>query len=253
MIQISIIKETDAVTDDDIKAMIPSFQTQWNRDLAPVWELEQAQLTWTAKHHQPPARSWWVVFLDDSDQANALAYHDLTDAGLPMSKVFAKTILGEKASLSVGASHEICEMAVDPTINLAAQDSSGTFWAYEVCDPVEDDQYAYDINGVLVTDFVTPAWFGFKDATGPVDFQRHASTAFQVLSGGYAQKFGADGWQQITGEKAKAQGARSRAMHPPDGSRRLRRVKFSKMQRGQIELSGSLEVRNAARKKLFQK
>jgi hypothetical protein len=253
MIQISVIKETDAISDEDLKAMIPSFQTQWNRDLAPIWDLENAELTWTAKSHQPPAGSWWVVFLDDSDQADALAYHDVTDAGLPISKVFVKTILADKASVSVGASHEICEMAVDPTINLAAQDSSGTFWAYEVSDPVEDDQYAYDINGILVTDFVTPAWFGFKDASGAVDFQRHASSAFQVLSGGYAQKFGADGWQQITGDKAKARGQKSRALHPPEGSRRLRRVKFSKLQRQQVQVSAPAEIRNLARKKLSQK
>ena len=29
-----------------------------------------------------PAGSWWVVFLDNSDQAGALAYHDLTNEGL---------------------------------------------------------------------------------------------------------------------------------------------------------------------------
>lgn len=50
--------------------------------------------------------------------------------------------------MSVGATHEICEMAVDPTINLAAQDDGDTFWAYEVCDPVEDDQYGYSVDGI---------------------------------------------------------------------------------------------------------
>ena len=39
-------------------------------------------------------------------------------------------------------------MAVDPTINLAAQDDGDTFWAYEVCDPVEDDQYGYSVDGI---------------------------------------------------------------------------------------------------------
>jgi len=56
--------------------------------------------------------SWWLVFLDDSDQADALAYHDLTEDGLPISKVFVKTILADNASVSVGATHELCEMAV---------------------------------------------------------------------------------------------------------------------------------------------
>ena len=228
MIQISVINESTALSDAQVQAMIPAFQTQWNRDLAPIWSLETAQFTWTAKTNPPPASNWWLVFLDDSDQAGALAYHDVTDTGRPIAKVFAKTILADHSSISVGATHEICEMAVDPTINLAAQDASGTFWAYEVCDPVEDDQYGYDINGVLVTDFVTPAWFGFKDAAGALDFQQHATSAFKVLSGGYAQKFGQGGWTQVNGSKV-ADSRKSRSLNAPKGSRRQRRADNTRM------------------------
>lgn len=242
MVQIAIINESNVITDSQVQAMIGAFQTQWNRDLASVWDLEQAQFAWNANTQQPPALSWWVVFLDDSDQAGALAYHDVTDKGLPMAKVFVKTIQGDQASVSVGATHEICEMAVDPTINLAAQDAQGTFWAYEVCDPVEDDQYGYDIDGVLVTDFVTPAWFGFKDATGPLDFQQHASAAFQVLANGYAQTFGAQGWTQINGQKV-ATSKKMRALKAPLGSRRSRRGKA----RPTWTASDSFAIRNSKR------
>jgi hypothetical protein len=224
MIQIAVINESSAVADADVQAMLPAFQTQWTRDLAPIWGLEDAQFVWSPKEQTPPAMSWWVVFLDDSDQAGALAYHDVTDQGLPLSKVFAKTIKADGTSLSVGATHEICEMAVDPTINLAAQDTQGTFWAYEVCDPVEDDQYGYSINGVLVTDFVTPGWFGFKNSSGPLDFKQHASEPFVILSGGYAQKFGKNGWQQVNGKEAEARGI-ARVLSAPKGSRRRRRDK----------------------------
>ncbi|UIF89492.1 hypothetical protein KAF44_29135 (plasmid) [Cupriavidus necator] len=34
--------------------------------------------------------TWWLVILDDSDQANAYGYHDVTNDGLPLGKVFAK-------------------------------------------------------------------------------------------------------------------------------------------------------------------
>jgi hypothetical protein len=248
MIQISVINESTVLSDADLQVMIPAFQTQWNRDLAPIWDLDQAQFTCTANQQQPPASSWWLVFLDDSDQAGALAYHDVTNVGLPLAKVFVKTIQADHASVSVAATHEICEMAVDPTINLAAQDSNGTFWAYEVCDPVEDAQYGYDINGVLVSDFITPAWFGFKNAAAPLDFQQHVANPFQVLTGGYAQQFGPNGWQQITGakaeQKAKSAGARSRILHPPVGSRRERRAK----PRPKWTVSVCFEDRNEARR-----
>jgi len=141
-----------------------------------------ATFAFNPKQQAPSAGSWWVVFLDNSDQVNALAYHDLTNEGLPISKVFVKTIQADKASLSVGASHEICEMAVDPSLNSAYQDSQGTLWAGEICDPVEADQYRYESGGLLVTDFVTPNWFGHKNAVGAIDLQQHANTAFQVFT-----------------------------------------------------------------------
>jgi hypothetical protein len=220
MLQIAVINESNAISDGDVKGMIPAFSAQWNNELNAVWGVGAAQFSFTAKGSPPPKGSWWVVFLNDSDQAKTLAYHDLTDEGLPISKVFVKTIQADNASVSVGASHEICEMAVDPWLNSAYQDSQGTFWAGEVCDPVEDDQYGYEINGVLVTDFVTPNWFGHQHPAGSIDYRQQAHNAFEVLTGGYAQKYDPQsGWQQITGAKAE----KSKRAQPPKGSRRDRR------------------------------
>jgi hypothetical protein len=202
--------------------MLPAFEQQWNKDLASVWGVDQSAFTFVPKGHAPPAGSWWLVFLDDSDQAGALAYHDLTNEGLPLSKVFVKTILADKASVSVGATHELCEMAVDPWLNSAYQDPHGLFWAGEVCDPVEDPHYAYAIEGVQVSDFVTPNWFAHKFAKGPIDFKGHANAPFEVLSGGYAQVFDPQqGWVQVTGSMAKRNS--KMAAKAPDGSRRDRR------------------------------
>jgi hypothetical protein len=231
MIQIAVINESTAISDGDLQVMIPAFETQWNRDLAPIWSIDQAHFTWTPKTEQAPVTSWWVVFLDDSDQGTDLAYHDLTSAGLPLGKVFVKTILADKSIISVKATHEICEMAVDPNNKLAARHPDGTFWACEICDPVDSDEYGYEINGVRVSDFVTPAWFGAKGATGPYDFKQHVTSAFEVLAGGYAQKMVPQfllaiaqdtGWAQVNGEKAIS---KQHVTQPPAGSRRHRRVK----------------------------
>jgi hypothetical protein len=225
MLQIAVINESsaDAISDADLQNMIPAFSAQWNKDLNAVWGVGAADFIWVPKGQTPPAGSWWVVFLDNSDQANALAYHDLTNEGLPISKVFVKTIQADNTSVSVGATHEICEMAVDPWLNSAYQDPNGIFWAGEVCDPVEDDQYGYTIEGVLVTDFVTPNWFGHQHAQGDLDFRQHSLAAFEVLSGGYAQKFDPNnGWQQVTGSKAMRI---AHLAHAPAGSRRERRTR----------------------------
>lgn len=222
MPQIAVINESTAISDADVHNMLPAFDQQWNKDLDSVWGVEAATFTFVPRAQAPASGAWWVVFLDDSDQAGALAYHDLTNEGLPISKVFVKTILADNASVSVGATHEICEMAVDPWLNSAYQDPQGVFWAGEVCDPVEDDQYGYQIGGILVTDFVTPNWFAHQHAHSNIDFKGHALAAFEVLSGGYAQKFDSlRGWQQITGPKAMSS---KRAQAAP-GSRRERRAR----------------------------
>ena len=183
-----------------------------------AWPIEPATFQFVAKGHKPPAGCWWLVFLDDSDQADALAYHDLTDEGLPISKVFVKTLLADGALVSVGASHELCEMAVDPWLTAAFQDPYGTFWAGEVCDPVEDDLYGYEIGGIKVSDFVTPTWFGPQHSHPPYDFKGHVNTTFTVLSGGYAQKFDMQGggWMQINGSRLTGK----HQLHAAPGSRR---------------------------------
>lgn len=223
MPQIAVINESTVFADADAQAMLPAFEQQWNSDLEPIWGIEPATFTFVASGQQPAAGTWWAVFLDDSDQANALAYHDLTNEGLPISKVFVKTILADKASVSVGATHEICEMAVDPWLNSAYQDPQGVFWAGEVCDPVEDDQYGYQIGAILVTDFVTPNWFAHEHAQAQIDLKGHANAAFEVLTGGYAQKWDPQsGWQQVTGSKAMRS---MRVAHAAPGSRRERRAR----------------------------
>lgn len=229
MLQISVINESTAYTDEQVQAMIPAFSQQWNTDLALIWDVEAATFTFIPKGQTPPTGSWWLVFLDNSDQAGALAYHDLTTEGLPISKVFVKTILADNSSVSVGATHELCEMAVDPWLNSAYQDSKGTFWAGEICDPVEDDKYGYFIGSVLVTDFITPNWFAHQSAQPQIDFKGHEITAFQVLNGGYAQYFvPAKGWQQVTGMDAASH---SRKLHAAVGSRRERRARQGDLKR----------------------
>jgi len=222
MLQIAVINDSTAISDAEIHKMLPAFDQQWNNDLEKVWGVTSASFQFLNRGQAPDAGSWWLVFLDNSDDPRALAYHDLTTEGLPLSKIFVKTILADNASVSVGATNEVCEMAVDPWLDSAYQDPDGVFWAGEICDPVEDDQYGYLINGTLVTDFVTPDWFAHKNAKGVIDFKGHADTAFQVLTGGYAQKFDPEsGWVQVNGKQIKA----SRRLNPGVGSRRERRAR----------------------------
>ena len=102
-------------------------------------------------------RDWQFVYFNDADAAGALGYHDLTKDGQPVSKIFVKTTLADNELVSVTASHELFEMVIDPIANLWAEAKDGTEYAYEMCDPVEED--VFKVDGIEMSNFVHPAWF----------------------------------------------------------------------------------------------
>jgi len=208
-IQISIINESTVLADSDVAPVVAALQKQVTNDFRPIWGVDAA-LNIVAKNTQPPTGSWWLVLLDDSDQANALGYHDLTTEGLPIGKVFADSDLKAGTSWTVTASHELLEMLGDPNINLTVfvqnDNTAGTLYAYEVCDACEDDSFGYQIDSVLLSDFVYPSWFENFHAEGSTQFDRlnKIQSPLQLLTGGYIGVFtvnSGSGWQQQTAEK----------------------------------------------------
>jgi hypothetical protein len=213
----------EVCSDDELAGYVPALQQQVSQHFAPFWGAD-AQLTFVPRGKKPSADAWWLVVLDNSDQAGALGYHDLTPAGLPIGKVFAATDKQYDTSLSVTISHELLEMLGDPGINMTASftDDAGNtkFYAYEACDACEDDSYGYEIDGVLVTDFVLPTWFGGVESR-QFDYRSHVKEPFGILPGGYIGVWTpSGGWTQITGSEAHGAAHRSRASV---GSRRERR------------------------------
>jgi hypothetical protein len=133
---IAIINKSKALTDAEVKAVIPAMQTQIDRDFAPIWELD-ATLTFLSASDTVPANVWTMYLLDNSDQSGALGYHDITDNGLPTGKVFAADDKKYNLSWTVTLSHELLEMLLDPYINttvfIQQTDTTGVLFAYEVC------------------------------------------------------------------------------------------------------------------------
>ena len=207
--QISVINESTVLTDADITPIVAALQKQVTNDFRPVWGVD-AELKMVAKTSQPPTGNWWLVILDDSDQAGALGYHDLTSEGMPLGKVFAASDLKANTSWTVTASHELLEMLADPNINLTVfvqnANTTGTLYAYEVCDACEDDSVGYQIDNILVSDFVYPTWFEDFRTTGSTQFDRtnQIQNPFQLLNNGYIGVFNVTagtGWQQMTAQQ----------------------------------------------------
>jgi hypothetical protein len=65
-------------------------------------------------------------------------------------------------------------------------------------DAVESDEFAYTVAGVLVSDFVYPAWF-VAGSTGPWDHGGHCTAPLQLLQGrGLPQPRGVPAWAGST-------------------------------------------------------
>ncbi len=205
---VAIINKSSVISDAEVAPVVDALQIQVDRDFVPIWEIG-ANLVFVPSNQPVPNDAWLIFLLDTSDQAGALGYHELTTSGMPVAKVFAADDKRYGLSWSVTLSHELLEMLVDPylTSSVFVQNSNttGTIFAYEVCDAVEDDSFGYLINSVLVSDFVAPAWFeSFRaPASARFSFGNHVQKPFELAHGGYISYFSVGpnchGWAQATG------------------------------------------------------
>jgi len=235
MLTVSVFNLSTVLTDDSVSNAVRDLQTQVDRDFAPIWSIG-AKLEFCRKNGAPPpAGSWWLAVLDDTDQANAVGYHDVTPQGLPLGKVFARTDAESGHIWTITASHELLEMLADPWMNrccLGLVSGNYKILAYEVCDPCEDDGFGYKIGQTLVADFITPAWFEENSTDGQFDFCGFIKKPLEILPGGYIGAYEPNhGWSQIRVPNVSKQFERGMAVPRqssiPLGSRRDKRFRKS--------------------------
>jgi hypothetical protein len=184
----------------NLDALVGAMQAYVDQHVAPVWGTP-AKLIKSADFVKG---DWGIVFLDNADQPGALAYHDLTPDGWPLSKVFVKTTLDNGDLVSVSASHELVEMLVDPAINmLTTGPDAKRIYAYESADPVE--ALSFGVHGIQMSDFVYPSYFEVFRSPGSTqfDYMNKVNRPFQILSGGYQIILKNGKWTQIFGSAAK--------------------------------------------------
>ncbi len=198
MINIAFINQSTVVKDDEVVKVVAALQRQVTEHYYPAWGVDAKLVVGDG------VGMWKIVILDNSDQAGALGYHDLTEEGLPIGKVFAKTDVDDGVPWSKTVSHELLEMLGDPGINLVVyREELNQLWAYENCDACEEIMYSID--GVVVSDFVFPAWFEDFWDVGQTrfDYCGNIDRPFKLLTGGYIGTFditGNRGWQQHTAD-----------------------------------------------------
>jgi hypothetical protein len=199
-VKISVYNQAVTPLGLDLAAYVAAMQEYADKFVGPVWGVS-AELALT---QGPVAGTVGFIFLDDADSPGALAYHTVED-GLPLIKVFVRTVLNAKESLSVSGTHELAETLVDPATSLTATRKDGSVYAYEVGDPVEET--TFKVLGFDMSDFVWPAYFEefHKPDSVPFDQCGVLHAPFTLAVGGYQsmQPAGGGDWTDVFGSMEK--------------------------------------------------
>jgi hypothetical protein len=193
VIQVGLVDKTRQLDPQLVQAVAAALNIQVIRDLPQYWNI-QATVLHLPDPNQIPL-GVWPVFLVAKLPPGEGGVH-LDKKNQPYSLVIATP---DSADWTIDASHETVEMLVDPSgnrlqlsraIEIAGQnvqDGTGEFeYLVEACDPCEGNQYAYTIQGVAVSDFITPRFYDPVATSGTrYSFAGNIQRPRQILPGGY--------------------------------------------------------------------
>lgn len=193
VIQVGLVDKTGKIDTQLLQETAAAIGIQITRDLSPIWNVQA-----TVQYLQSPANipvGVWPVFLVAKLPPDEGGFH-LDKKNQPYAEVIGTP---DSADWTIDASHEIVEMLVDPAGNRlqtsraigisgnGVQDTTGEFeYLVEACDPCEANDYAYSINGIAVSDFITPHFYDPVAASGAnYSFGGNIKAPRQLLPGGY--------------------------------------------------------------------
>jgi hypothetical protein len=180
-IHVALVSETPKVGASELSVVSAAIQAQVTRDFGPMWGVTATVDAFPSMTDVP--RGSRPVRVQENIHAADAGYHQDEH-----NQPFALVKWGNGWSMT--ASHETLEMLADPTghrLHPASSPADSTrkvMVGIEVCDPCSETSYL--INGVRVSDFVTPLFY----ITPAVPSGRYSHTGqvtepLTVIEGGY--------------------------------------------------------------------
>jgi hypothetical protein len=177
-----------------------ALQTQVSRDLAPLWGISAVVSPFLRLEDVPPG---YVALAIAEELPRPWHGFHVVEDGTPLA------LIGYGKGWSLLASHELVELLCDPWGNrrlpgLSLKQGQGQVeYLVEVCDPCQHETYT--IGDVVVSDFVTPEYYGPRGSRGGrYSFTGSLKCALDLPKGGYISWRTSSGqiWQQAGGEEA---------------------------------------------------
>lgn len=183
LLHVALVSQTNKVSPDQLSAVSAALQKQVLRDFGPLWSIQATVDSFPSLNI--PLGYWPVIVMDDIQEPGAGGFHSDRN-----HQPFA--LVQWDPNWTVSASHECLEMLADPFGNTlhvgqSVDRTQGQVqYLQEVCDPCEDLEFAYAIDGVAVSDFYTPHYFDAESVAGVrYDFRGVVTAPLQVLTNGY--------------------------------------------------------------------
>jgi hypothetical protein len=207
-------------TDDNVDRgtflrVAAALQVQLTRDFTPIWGIPAVVSAFESLEDVSPACIPLLIVKPGTLDPRFHGFH-VTEGDQSIGLVEARR------DWSLAASHELLEIACDPAGERkvpgeSLRDSADpgeltpladryrslqgqVSYLVEVCDPCQSDEFAYTVDGVLVSDFVTPRYYDpQRKGSGSYSFTGAVTEPLQVLEGGYVSWYtslkGAPIWQ----------------------------------------------------------
>ena len=220
VVSVLVVNLSTTIDDDTFDRAVAAVQAQVNTDFQPVWgvgaHLAVQRLDLAGRPADVDGATQAILYVGDhtgdptAGISSVFGYHDRTRSGLPYAFIYLDvcTLRGEPWTCTL--SHEVLELLADPDTTATAPgpapEGSGLEgeapYGLEVCDPTQGDRY--EIDGVLVTNFVTRAYFGQGVAGAATNFLELDLAPFGVRPGGYTQYDDGAMMQRIDGSPLDA-------------------------------------------------
>lgn len=180
------VSQTPHLTYSDMQDICAGIDAQLQEDAYPAWG-RRTHIEAFNDVRSIPLGYWPALIRDDIQEPGAAGYH--TDKnGQPL--IFVQHDKNNPDNTSAILSHEAVETIPDPfgsrLITVNHHEYGAIQILCEICDPPEDESFSYRKNGIKVSDFIFPQWYG-KD---PGEEERYSFTGsckhpLQLLPGGY--------------------------------------------------------------------
>jgi Cdc6-like AAA superfamily ATPase len=178
LVQVALVSQAEALATAELERFAAALQEQIDRDLAKHWGVTARVSVYRTVTDVPVSE--WPVIVQPEIARGTLGYHG-DHRGQPYALVTYP-----QTEWTVTASHECLEMLVDPHSNRVPFGQSPkpgqgqVNFLVQVCDPCRT--ISYEIDGVPLSDFVTPAYYDGSEST--LDVHGAIGRPLEVLENG---------------------------------------------------------------------